>query len=199
MGIAESFALSRRGLAWLVTAATALSAGCATTDWMTPKGLTTTPAACQVMAIWQNHVEYAADPANNGKPLPGLAGRVYVFGPKLKETVIGDGSLTAEAYDDSNQGEPALLERWEIDPATLKRLAKEDGLVGWGYTVFLPWTKRSPDLTKMSKVLLRLKYQPPKGMALFTENLITLAPGNGRVSVQEGGPPMRLPQAQVRH
>jgi hypothetical protein len=194
MGNSEPFALSRRGLGWLVMAASALSAGCATTDWMTAKGLTTAPAACQMMAIWPPHLEYAADPANNGKPLPGLAGRVYLFGPNLKEALIGDGSLTAEAYDDAE--EPTLLERWEIDPTTLKRLAKEDGLVGWGYTVYLPWTKRSPDLTKMRKVLLRLKYQPPKGMPLYTENLITLSPGNGRVSMQEGGPPMRLPQVR---
>src|SRR5262249_4232367 len=83
-------------------------------------------------------------------------------------------------------------------PAALRRLAKQDGLVGWGYTVYLPWTKRSPDLTKLSKVTLRLRYQPTKGAPLFTENDITLSPMNGTVNVQNNAPPMQLPQVQTR-
>lgn len=195
MGYVQSSEVSRRGLAWLVMALVMPAVGCATSDWMLTSHLTTQPpSVCQIGAMWQNHVMYTPDPANNGKVSPGLAGRVYLFGPDLKDTIIGDGRLMAEAYDDANPEEPVLLERWEIDPATLKRLVKQDGLVGWGYTVYLPWTKRSPDVTKMSKVTLRLRYQPPKGTPVYTENLVTLAPGNGHVSMREGGPPMKLPQ-----
>jgi hypothetical protein len=192
MGAIVKRAVSRRRSAWLAVAlVVALSAGCASIDWATVGG-SKPPAVCQLGAMWQNTVLFAPDPTHNGNPSPLLAGRVYLFGADLKDTLIGDGSLAAELYDCSGR-EPEQVERWEIDPATLKRLVKQDGLIGWGYTVYLPWTKRSPDLTKMSKVKLRVRYQPGKGAPLFTENDVTLSPTNGNVSVEQG-PPMTLPQ-----
>src|SRR5262249_541613 len=47
-----------------------------------------------------------------------------------------------------------------------------------GYTLFLPWSRYSPDITK---VRLKVRYQPPNGAPLFTENAVTLGEDNGVV------------------
>jgi hypothetical protein len=139
-----------------------------------------TPA--QVLTFWQNRILQTPDPANNGRMSPGLAGRLYVYGPDLKYPIPGDGGVVIELYDEDGR-EPVFVERWEIDPVTFKRLLKQD-MLGWGYTVFLPLVKDCrPD---MSKVRLRVRYQPgPSGSApLFREDQMTLAATNGRIDVQ---------------
>ena len=187
----ESVSVSRRWAAWLVAALAALLPGCVWSEWAVLPG-TKPPPVCQVQATWQNSVLFTPDPVNNGKMSPGIAGRVYLFGEELKDTLVGDGSLVVELCDPSPAGE--CLERWQIDPVTLKRLVKRDNLFGWGYTVYLPWTKLDPDVTKLNKVRMRVRYEPCQGTPLFTEDEVTLSPTNGHVNVQHGGPPMQLPQ-----
>jgi hypothetical protein len=174
-----------------VALAAAASAGCASTGWAL---LGDRPeAVCQVVATWRPNVLFTPDPTKNGKMLPGIAGRLYLFGPEISYPLVGDGSLVVELYD-VEKGEPEFLERWEIDPATLARLGKRD-MIGFGYTVYLPWAKVSPDLTKLTKVKLRARYQPAKGSPMFTENDLTLAVENGTFSVGNG-PPMPWPTAK---
>ena len=190
-----SLAVSRRWAAWLAVAVAAVLPGCASTEWAMLSSVTE-PPACQVRAMCQNSVLFTPDTVHNGKMSPGIAGRVYLFGAELKDTQVGDGGLVVELFAD-DRPDAECVERWQIDPATLKRLAKPDGLFGWGYTVYLPFQPgRSPDVTKLSKVRLRVRYQPAKGPPLFTEDEVTLAPENGAMSVQQGGPPMTLPQAR---
>jgi len=193
----KSHALSRRWSAWLAVALAAVLPGCVSTEWAVMSGVKE-PPVCQVQALWQNSVVFTPDPVHNGRMSPGIAGRVYLFGQELKETLTSDGGLVVELCD-GTKPDGECLERWEIDPESMKRLGKRDGYFGWGYTVYLPWTKREPDVTKMTKVRLRVRYQPAKGAPLFTEDEVTLSPTNGQVSVQQGGPPMALPQMSFNH
>jgi hypothetical protein len=107
------------------------------------------------------------DVVNGGQPLSGLGGRLYLFGQELGAPVIGDGSAIIDLCDvtpETTQGKPKLLERWEIDQATLKRLARKD-TIGWGYTLFLPWSTCRPEMTR---VQLQVRYVPEKGLPLFS-------------------------------
>lgn len=192
----------RRGLSMLAALFAALPAGCAATDWAL-SGSMKAPPPVHVVATWKNSVFYTPDPANNGKMSPGLAGRIHLFGSDLKHPMLGDGGLAVELDDDTGK-EPVPLERWEIDAATLKRLEKRD-LIGWGYTVYLPWTKKVPDASQLSKVRLRVRYQPTGGSPLFTEGQVTLAAGNGDIRTLPGPmpaapavPPAPTPQVTAK-
>jgi hypothetical protein len=174
--------LARRGRAsWLAAVAltVALSTGCATTDWQVFKGGPPPPGVpCQIVATWQNRVMFTPDPTKNGAQTPGLAGRLYLFGPEISFPMTGDGGLVVDLYDET-KGQPVIQEQWRFDPGTLKRLLKQDQ-IGWGYTLFLPWSGYRAEITK---VRLRLRYEPPHGTPLFTENALTLGELNGVVRV----------------
>lgn len=146
-----------------------LGAGCVTTSTaLRPKELAPPPqSAFQVHATWENRVLMTQDVVNNGKPLLGLGGRLYLFGQELSHPVSGDGMAIVEVADvtyANAQTKPQLLERWEIDADTLKRLMRKD-MIGWGYTLFLPWQTYRPDITK---VQLQVRYVPAKGLPLFS-------------------------------
>jgi hypothetical protein len=144
----------------------ALAAGCVSTGpWLAPVNGPPTGTVCQVAATWNNKVLFAPDPTHGGAPTPGLAGRVYLFGPDLAHPLAGDGRLSVHLYDHGPTkagGAPVALEEWHIDKDTLKKLLRKD-LVGWGYTLFLPWGTYKPEITQ---VYLQLSYQPPTGPPL---------------------------------
>jgi hypothetical protein len=160
----------------------ALTVGCATTAEFFGKTEGEGPAVGQVACSWQNAVRFVPDPTRNGAPNAGLAGRMYLFDPELTKPVEGDGSVAVFLFDETHGGEPVMLEAWVFDPQTLKRLMKKDP-AGPGYTLFLPWEKYRPDI---SRVRLRVRYQPAKGSPQFTEDAITLAPSNGTVRQGQG-------------
>jgi hypothetical protein len=136
--------------------------GCSLTGMFTTADAAQSAAGIsQVVVAWSNKVEYAADPTKGGVPGPGLAGRMYLFGPGMDYPMLGDGSLTVDLYDDGPAA-PAggqLIEEWRIDKDTLKRLVKKD-IVGTGYTLFLPWGTCKPEVTK---VHLAVRYDPANG------------------------------------
>jgi hypothetical protein len=155
-----------------VTGCTALPALWPTSD-KPPTG-----PACQVMATWVRDVVTTPDPVHQGAPTLGLAGRVYLFGPEVDYPLAGDGGLVVDLYDDSHpvagQG-PKLIEEFRFDPATLHRLLKRD-VIGWGYTVFMPWSTYRPDITQ---VHMRVCYQPHEGAPLYAEGAsMTLGTGD---------------------
>ncbi|MCI0680643.1 MAG: hypothetical protein L0Y71_00950 [Gemmataceae bacterium] len=146
-----------------------LCVGCVTTSTSQRPKQETPPVlpAYQVHATWENRVMITQDVVNNGKPLIGLAGRMYLFGQELGHPVGGDGMAIIELADVTHanaQNKPQLLERWEIDPATLQRLLRKD-MIGWGYTLFLPWRTYRPDI---AKVQMQVRYVPAKGLPLFS-------------------------------
>jgi hypothetical protein len=124
--------------------------------------------AAQVIAMWCNQVATTPDPAHNGEPVKGLAGRVYLFGPNIDCPVTGDGSLVIDLFvapiDHGPPAQPpAPLEEWRFDRDTLHRLLRRDA-VGWGYTVFLPWSTYRPDI---NQVYLKVRYDPRTGAPLY--------------------------------
>jgi hypothetical protein len=187
MAFAATLPLTGRSRWWAVVLTAALAAGCTHTDWLHNKddGPPGTGTPCQIVTVWQNRVVFAADPTKNGTPGPGLAGRLYLFGPEVSHPMVGDGSLVVELYDESS-GQPEALERWEIDPTTLHRLMKPD-MIGLGYTVYLPWRSYRAEVTRLR---LKSRYQPGKGAPLFTESAVTLAAMNGVARVSSTSTPL---------
>jgi hypothetical protein len=154
------------GLAGVAVLALLLSAGCTALDPFVSGGNGPPAGAVyQVVATWNNQVAYAPDPAHGGAPTPGLAGRMYLFGPQIDFPLQGDGSVVVDLYDETGD-KPVMLEEWRFDHDTLRRLLRED-MIGWGYTLFLPWGTYKADV---KRVRLRLCYQPASGSPLYAEN-----------------------------
>jgi hypothetical protein len=122
----------------------------------------------QVVALWQDRVMWTPDTVHNGQPTPALAGRLYLFNQNLSAMLAGDGAVEVDLYDDTpvEQYQPSvLLERWQIDAATLQRLWRKDRF-GPGYTLLLPWTTLK-DHPEIMKIHLVVKYTPKGGSPLF--------------------------------
>jgi hypothetical protein len=126
-------------------------------------------APCQVVATWSPQVAWRPDPTRGGMPVPGLDGRVYLFGQRLDIPVAADGVMVIDLIDETPAlagGPPVMLEEWRFDPETLKLLLRRDA-VGWGYNLFLPWSTYRPDV---AKVQLRVRFEPLHGgMAVYSQ------------------------------
>lgn len=155
---------------------------------------------CQVVVQWSKNVHYEPDPVNGGVPTPGIVGRVYLFGPTVDFPQVGDGSLLVDLFIDS-ESKPAEqpVERWCIDPDTVRRLLRKD-TIGWGYTLFLPWTTYKRDATN---VHLTVRYDPKAGNPLYApSSKVTLEHPVSPVSqtgpgVPAGSPPVAPPAQPV--
>ncbi len=154
-------------------------AGCTVTEsFLVPHPSKPTSGVCQVLVTWIPHVVFTPDPTHGGRPTPGLAGRIYLYGEKIEAPLLGDGSAVIDLYQcalDSETETGPPLEEWRIDKDTLKRLQRQDA-VGWGYTLFLPWATYRPDITQ---VRLRVCYQPAEGTPLYAES--------ARLTLDNGG------------
>ncbi|MFO0865640.1 MAG: hypothetical protein U0744_13475 [Gemmataceae bacterium] len=130
------------------------------------KGPVSNSPVKQVHAIWNGQLSTTRDTVNNGAELRGLIGRLYLFGEEVGFPLQAEGTVTVDLYDitpANTQGKPKMLERWEIDKDTLKRLGRKD-TIGWGYTLFLPWSTYRPDI---ARVQLQARFVPEKGIPLF--------------------------------
>ena len=142
-----------------------LSSGCVTTQsWVN----NAEPASgiCQVHTYWESRIQVTQDVVNGGRPLPGLAGRLYLFGPEIKFPEKGDGTVVVDLFDVSNSqpgAQPKHTEHWQFDAGNLKLLLRKDK-IGWGYTLFLPWPNYTPDI---QRVQLNVCYTPAKGNPLY--------------------------------
>jgi len=173
------------------------SCGCVAVDsFVLEAGMPPWPQpAAQVIAMWCNQVTTTPDPTHNGEPVKGLAGRVYLFGPNIDCPVTGDGSLVVDLFtepvDHTPPAQPAApLEEWRFDRDTLHRLLRRDA-VGWGYTLFLPWSTYRPDI---NHVYLKVRYEPRTGGPLYAASArITL----NRDGVQSGAGPDTAPRIET--
>jgi hypothetical protein len=149
-----------------------------TTESLTIEAHKPAPAVCQVAVNWVNKVVFAPDTVHGGVPTPGLAGRLYLFGPEVSFPLVGDGSVVVDLYDDTpvaSGGQARLLEKWVLNAQTLGRLQRRD-MIGEGYTLFLPWGSYRPDITQ---VHLMVCYTPARGNPLYApSSSITLNGGN---------------------
>lgn len=133
----------------------------------------------QVQVLWENRIITTQDVVNHGQPLNGLAGRVYFFGEEVGHPLAAKGTLTVDAHEYLPDGKTRMLERWEIDPKTFVKLGRKD-TIGWGYTVFLPWSTFRPDI---SRVMLQAKFVP-------TEQGVPLFSPQSSVSLRQDSPPV---------
>jgi hypothetical protein len=161
---------------WLIalTPLFALASGCVSTG-LAPWGSqppAPTGVPCQIVANWKSEVMFTPDPARGGVSSPGIAGRLYLFGPKIDFPFAADGSLIVDLFDEAAgpNGQPVIIEEWRIDPATLKRLLVRD-FVGWGYTLFLPLNNYRPEGMRGH---LKVTFAPLNGGPLYTENAATV-------------------------
>ncbi len=129
----------------------------------------------QMIATWENTVSWAPDPTRGGTSMPGLSGRLYLFGQEVGFPTAGDGKISVLLSEETN-GAVVQKEVWNIDAATLKTWLRRDK-IGWGYTMFLPWTTYRPEITK---VRLKVFYTPAQGTPLHHEAAFTLTPNPGR-------------------
>ncbi len=142
--------------------------GCVTTEAFFHAEHAEADDICQVVAIWNPQVVFTPDPVHGGTPIPGIAGRAYLFGAQVDAPRTGSGGMVVDLYVDKDgpKGKtPIPLEEWRIDKDTLKKLRSRDA-VGWGYSLFLPWATYNPDL---QSVQLRLRYDKGKGFPLYAE------------------------------
>lgn len=138
-----------------------LSAGCVNTEnWLHSAKrapVAAGPAISECAMIWAG-LNITQDSVNGGQPLPGIAGRMYLIGPDRGTPVIAEGKVVVDMYVPA-EGGSRLIERWEVDAQTLKRLARKDS-IGDGYTLFLPWASYNPELTQAQ---MRLAFHPKSG------------------------------------
>jgi len=129
------------------------------------------------MALWADGLVSQPDPMQNGLPMPGFAGRVYLFGPHLGQPLEARGPITVYLYDSlaPREGKPTPREMWNIDPDSLKKVLKKDGL-GWGYNLWLPWSTYSADL---KQVYLIVQYRNPEGRDAWSSAMPLALAGNG--------------------
>jgi hypothetical protein len=158
-----------RGIAAGLVVILGVASGCVNMTSLSTHDAPPIGGAAQVVATWKREVIFTPDPAHNGTPIPGLAGRVYLFGETVDYPLAGDGALVVDLYlDSAKPGAPTTppVEEWRFDPATLKRLSRRDA-IGWGYTLFLPWGTYKPEI---DHVHLKLRYEPPTGYPLYGDS-----------------------------
>jgi hypothetical protein len=188
---------------WTLPLALAAFTGCTTLDAFIadPTCILAEPI-CQIETTWHNEVVFSPDPTRQGAPGPGIAGRLYLFGEKVGHPRAGDGKVTFDLYDEAQlkAGEPvAPIERWQFDPATLQKLLRKD-MIGWGYTVFLPWGTYKPECLSKPYVL-KVRYDQLSGTPLFTESPVSFNhPGTNtmRVSTRQGIPGSELREGPAK-
>jgi hypothetical protein len=155
-----------------------LAGGCVTLDSKARDLPTGTPI--QAAAMWQTFVLFSPDPAREGAMTPGLAGRLYLYGSQSDVPIVAPGKVQVRLYPDLPDGKKVdtPLEVWELDPDTLKGKLQHD-IVGWGYSLLLPWGTYRPDLTH---VRMTVRFEPAKGgPPLFAQET--------RLSLHGEGPP----------
>jgi hypothetical protein len=121
----------------------------------------------QIVSTWKPEVIFVPDPANQGNPNPGLAGRIYLFQSDLGKSTTCEGKLDIDLYDLGvvNGGAPVHLERWEYDSASLAKLIRKDP-IGDGYTVFLPWGSYRSDI---QKIQLKLRFDHGGSFPIYAD------------------------------
>ena len=139
---------------------------------------------CKIVATWIPQVVATTDPTRDGTPTPCLAGRVYLFDSNMNHTLKCDGTLTVDMYDPSVldvNHQPKHLERWIFDADTLNQKLLKHDFFDWGYTMGMPWLGKPrgsyrPDLTRVE---LRVRYQPKEGPPLYSDPAQVTLAGQG--------------------
>jgi hypothetical protein len=130
---------------------------------------------CQVAATWESQVFFTPDPVHGGKPSPVLGGRVYLFDQHY-QSVACTGDMMVQLYVEGppdKGGQPVLLEQWNYPQQVLQTLCSKD-MIGWGYTLALPWATFNPAI---SKVEIAVCYTTAGGVPQYSRTKLKLQHG----------------------
>jgi len=70
-----------------------------------------TAAAVQLVVTWRPELASASDTVHGGRPVQGLAGRLYLFGPEVGCPLQGDGTLVVDLFCDTESPKPGGLSK----------------------------------------------------------------------------------------
>lgn len=157
------------------------------TDLIMSQARPTVGVPSQIISNWMTEIQSPADPTHEGNPLPGLAGRIYLFSEKGDLPILADGQIFIELYDDGpgahgadNVQNPPIV-RCRYDKDALKKLEKHDP-IGWGYTMFLPWDNYKPGV--INKVRLKVWFERPTGERLYGDTVSLKLGGQSRPPIE---------------
>ncbi|MFO0967067.1 MAG: hypothetical protein U0793_15985 [Gemmataceae bacterium] len=151
--------------------------GCVQTESWVFKSPVPASGVSQINMIWTG-LTVTQDSANKGDPLPGFAGRLYLVGMDAATPLLAEGKVVADMLIPAPDSKWRLIERWEIDPKTLQRLARKD-FIGEGYTLFLPWPAYNAEVTQAQ---MRVVFYPKAGDPIY-----------GQPSIIHVHPPSHIP------
>ncbi len=130
---------------------------------------------CQATANWTPQVQFVPDTVHQGRSMPGIMGRLYLFGEKVGYTQTCEGTIHLEMsaiLPERPQDGWIVMEKLDIDKASLQKLQQFDPtLKGPSYTMFLPWWSYRPDVTQIQ---MNLSFTPVNGTPLFTVSKVSL-------------------------
>jgi hypothetical protein len=156
------------------------ASGCVTTEaFFAMDDHKPTGKVYQVMANWTPQVQFVPDTVHQGRPMPGIVGRLYLFGEQVGFPLTGEGTVHLELsaiLPERPQDGWICLEKLDIDKESLKKLNQDDHLLGTGYTMYLPWWSYRPDVTQIQ---MTLAYTPEKGSPLYSTSKVSLNPCDG--------------------
>ena len=141
--------------------------GCVTFEPFARHDAPPTGQVTQVAVTWDKTIAFVPDFTHGGAMTPGLMCRVYLFGADEAIPLAGDGTISVDLFDDTpviSGGQSVLKEKWNLDKDTLKGCMRKD-LVGWAYTLFLPWATYSPDI---KQVHMMVRYTPAHGVPFYS-------------------------------
>ena len=127
------------------------------------------PPKGRLVSAWENKVVFAPDVSRGGAVMPGLSGRVFLFGPDMAVPYTTDGTLIIDLHDATPHGgasEPKMIEQFRIPPEVLAQLTKRD-VFGDGYTIFFPWSTYKPEI---SHLYIQMRFDTVKGDAYFHQS-----------------------------
>lgn len=181
-------------LASIVAASLIAAPGCSLDQvWLVKDIAPKSEQPCQIVTTWVNKVQFAPDTAHNGEPMPGLVGRMYLFGPTVGFPMVGDGGIFVELFDETQGPSQHPIEKWQIDPVSLRKLVQKDR-IGMGYTLFLPWGSYRPDI---NRVRLTCRYDPQAGTPIYAEPAtVSLDTASAMPPVASSQPPVMTPPAE---
>jgi hypothetical protein len=145
--------------------------GCVPEAFLIQPGASTEPPAL-LATRWDHDIHFPND-TESGKTLPTIAGRITMFASDLKTPVLAEGSIYVYMYSDMPEAKDKeeLIAFWGFDTKTARKLRTKDA-VGWGYTLPLPWSTYSPDLTQ---VRLKVRFDRVGGSSALYSSTIPVS------------------------
>jgi hypothetical protein len=166
-----------RRTAWLLLGAVLIpSIGCTpfatmcSNDWHNAKWLDSgsDQPVSHMLTYWDKRIRIVRDTVNQGREVPGLAGRLLLFNEDSKQAVDANGTVVIQMHDMTNPTEgkrPEVLVQWTFDAKSLKLLKSKNSLSD-GYTLFLPWETYSKNIRQ---VQLHVCYTPKDGTPRYAD------------------------------